>query len=135
MAKAGKRKNAQFKVLDEIKSQLVMQAERWGRKDYYTPLKLEEMVLGQCRKIYGDFLSEKSNLEYELHLIEADRKEIKMKLDKLEGYMKKANRVIKQREKNIDKQFEKLIGNIDDIDAFYLIQNIQIISDYIQFYR
>ncbi|OGC04077.1 hypothetical protein A2276_05615 [candidate division WOR-1 bacterium RIFOXYA12_FULL_43_27] len=93
-------------ILEEIKKQLVTQAERWGRTDYYTPLKLEEIEIEQCRKISGELLSEKSNLEYELHFLESDKKEVLSKIDRLEIYIKKADRAIKRHEKLI----EKIIG-------------------------
>lgn len=93
-------------ILEEIKKQLVTQAERWGRCDYYTPLKLEEIELEQCRKISGELLSEKANLEYELHFLESDKKEVLSKIDRLEIYIKKADRAVKRHEKMI----EKIIG-------------------------
>jgi len=111
MVGMGKRKKAQLRVLEEIKNQLVLQAERWGREGHYTPLKLEEMELDASWKIKGDFLAEKANLEYELHMLDSDKKESLIKLEKLEGYLKKADRVIVRHEKRIKKMIEKLIGD------------------------
>ena len=115
MAKASKQKRAQKRVLDEIKNQLILQAERWGRVGYYTPLKLTEMVLEQCRKIKGDFLAEKANLEYELHRVGTDKKECLIKLEKIQSYLKKADRVIARHQKSISKMLDKLVGNRDEL--------------------
>ena len=91
---AKKSKKGQVRILNEIRDQLVLQAERWGRKGYYTPLKLEEIELEQCRKIRSDFLAEKSNLEYEMNMIGTDKREVLIKIERLESYIKKADRVI-----------------------------------------
>lgn len=96
-------------MLDEIKNQLVLQAKRWGREDYYTSVKLEEMELSQCGKILGDLLSEKANLQYEAQAMDENKKEIGLKLSKLDLYIKKAARVMKKHEKSISKVLSKSI--------------------------
>ncbi|MEE8638320.1 MAG: hypothetical protein V3T21_04655 [Candidatus Margulisiibacteriota bacterium] len=115
MARGSKRKKAQQRVLNEIQHQLVLQAERWGRKDHYTPMKLEEMVLGQCYKIKGDFYGERANLEYELQRIGTDKKECLIKLEKLEGYLKKADRGIKGHRKAIARILDKMVGDKEKV--------------------
>ena len=110
-----KRKNSQKKILNEIKTQLVLQAERWGRQDYYTPIVLEEMGLEQSRKILADLLSERANLEYELHLLGSDKHELLIKLERLEAYVKRARKVIERHQKNIHKSLEKMIGDKDKL--------------------
>ena len=104
-------KKAQAKILQEIKNQLVLQAERWGKKDHYTPLKLEDLELEQCRKIKGDLLAERSNLDYELHMLDTDKRELLIKLEKLEVYLKRADHVIGRHEKNMSKMIDKSIGD------------------------
>ncbi|MBU0672472.1 MAG: hypothetical protein KJ732_05545 [Candidatus Margulisbacteria bacterium] len=111
MAGSSKRKNGQKRVLEEIRKQLVLQAERWGKTEYYTAQRLEEMVLEQCFKIKGDFLSEKANLEYEMQSIESDKKECLIKLEKLTGYLKKSDRSLKIHKKAIGRWLERLIGD------------------------
>ena len=108
---AKKSKKGQLRILNEIRDQLVLQAERWGRKGYYTPLKLEEIELEQCRKIRSDFLAEKSNLEYEMNMLGTDKKEVLIKIERLESYIKKADRVIEAHEKRIEKMLQKMIGD------------------------
>jgi hypothetical protein len=104
-------KKAQGRILGEIQKQLILQAERWGRKGYYTPLKLEEMELSQCRKITGELLAEKANLEYELFLLDSNKRDVLIKLERLESYLKKASRVVKRHEKDISKMLDKIIGD------------------------
>lgn len=112
---ASKRKKAQLIVVEEIKNQLILQAKRWGRENYYTPLLLEEMELDACRRIKGEFLAERANLEYELHTLDSDKKESLIKLERLESYIKKSKRVIKSHEKKIKKMLEKVFGDKNSI--------------------
>lgn len=109
-------KKAQQRILNEIKTQLVLQAERWGRKDFYTPLKFEEMELDQCKKILGDLLSEKANIEYELHLLGTSKKEVLIKRERLEVYLKKAARVIAKHEKDIKRMIGKCLGDRNSVN-------------------
>lgn len=115
MAKASRRKRRQKIVLGEIQKQLLLQAERWGKGGHYTPLKLEEMVLDQCRQIKGEFLAEKANLEYELHRIGTDKKDSLIKLEKLQGYLKKADRVVRGHRKNISRMLDKMVGEKEKV--------------------
>lgn len=116
MGRMNRKKKAQLRILGEIRKQLILQAERWGKKDYYTPSKLEEIELDQCHKIKGELLSEKSNLEYEMHMLDSDKKEVLIKLERLNQYLKRADRVVNRHEKNIVRIIEKLIGNKKAID-------------------
>ena len=106
-----KRKKAQMMILEEVKKQLVLQAERWGKTGVYTPLKLEEMELDAVRRIRGDLLSERANLEYEILMLRTNSREINIKLQKLESYLKRAERVSKRHDKNIDKIIERIVGD------------------------
>jgi len=112
---SGKRKKGQVRILHEIRDQLILQADRWGRKDYYTPLKLEEMELEQCRKIRGELLAEKANLEYEMSMLGTDKKEVLVKIERLGIYIKKADRVMESHERNILKALQKRIGDKKEI--------------------
>ena len=108
---ATKKRRAELKILEEIKRELILQAERWGRTGYYTPLKLEEMEIDQCRKILGEFFSEKSTLEYELELLESDTREAIIKLERLENYLSKAKGVIRKHDRKIKRLLDKLVGD------------------------
>jgi hypothetical protein len=110
MARGSKRKRAQKRVLGEVQKQLLLQAERWGRKGHYTPMKLEEMVLEQCGRVKSDFLVEKANLEYEIQRIGSDKKECLIKMEKLEGYLKRADRAIKAHRNKIQKMLDMMVG-------------------------
>jgi|GEM_PF-1300213 len=109
--RGSKKKKAQMMILNEVKKQLLLQAERWGKAGYYTPLKLEEMELEACKRIIGDLLAEKNNLDYQMNMLAENRKEIDMKLQRLSVYLTKADRVAKSHDKNIEKILDKLIGD------------------------
>lgn len=111
----GKRKSATKKLLGEIRDQLVLQAERWGRVGYYTPMKIEEMVLEQCRNVHLDLLQERANLDYELQMLESDSQDIKIKLERLESYLKKAKMVIIKHKQSISRELEKKIKDKDKL--------------------
>jgi hypothetical protein len=110
MARGKKRKRKQKRILNEIQKQLLLQAERWGKAGHYTPMKLEEMVLEQCHRVKSDFLIEKANLEYELQRIGTNKKECLIKLEKLEGYLKRSDRAIKGHHRVIFKIIDKMVG-------------------------
>ncbi len=114
MAGRGRRK-AQIKLLNEIKTQLILQAERWGREGQYNSIFLEEMELDQCQNILGDLLSEKANLEYELHMLDSNKEELLIKLERLEAYINKARMVIRGHKKNINRSLEKMITDRDKL--------------------
>lgn len=111
-----KRKKAQAKLLDEIKDQLVLQADRWGKKGHYDRVRLEEMVLEQCHRVSGDLMSEKANLEYELYLLDSNKRDLLIKMERLQSYISKASRVIEKHEKSIKKQLDKLISEKDKLE-------------------
>lgn len=108
MAVGTKRKKAQMLILEEVKKQLLLQADRWGRTGYYTPQKMEEMETEACQRIRSDLLAERSNLEYELLAIKSSKKDVDIKLSKLESYIKRADRLMKRHDKNIEKIIEKM---------------------------
>jgi hypothetical protein len=116
MARRGsKRKRGQKRVLGEIQKQLLIQAERWGNGGFYTPIKLEEMVLAQCYKVKSEFLIERSNLEYELQRIGSNKKDCLIKLERLETYLTKAKRAIDGHQKGISKILDKMVGDREKI--------------------
>jgi homoserine acetyltransferase len=111
MAVTAKRKKAQSIILDEIKKQLILQAERWGKTGFYTPMKMEEMELDAVRRIRGDLLAEKSNIEYEMQMLASNKRELDIKVQKLGMYLKRAEKIGKKHDKNIEKILERSIGN------------------------
>lgn len=121
---ANRQKKAQNKVLNEVLKQLVLQAERWGRKDYYTQEKIEEMVMEQCYVVKGELLAERANLEYELSSLDSNKKESLIKLERLQSYLSRADRVINQHKRMLfnflgkklgdQKQLKKAINLIED---------------------
>ncbi|MCX5750143.1 MAG: hypothetical protein NT099_00475 [Candidatus Saganbacteria bacterium] len=111
MARRGSgKKKAQLNVLNEIRKQLVLQAERWGRTEYYTTVKMEEYELEACERIRSQFLAEKSNLEYELHLLDSDKRDVLIKIERLNSYILKTERVMQRHGNNLDNIFENKYG-------------------------
>jgi len=111
MSRRNNKKKGQAKILNEIKTQLMMQADKWGMEGEYSPLKLEELKLEQCRKIKGDFLAERANLEYEMSVLGTDKKEILIKTEKLDTYIRKTEKQIQAYEKKITKILDKQLGD------------------------
>ncbi|MFA6430916.1 MAG: hypothetical protein WCV91_00820 [Candidatus Margulisiibacteriota bacterium] len=114
---SNKKKRSQLKLLNEVRDQLVLQAERWGLKGHYTPMCLDEMTLEQSHKITSDLMSEKANLEYELYMMDSNKRDLLIKMERLQKYIKKAFRVIEKYDKNIKKQLNKVIENQDKVET------------------
>lgn len=106
-----KRKNSQKKILAEIQNQLILKAKKLGVDHLYSPLKMEEMRLDAAKRIMGDLLAEKANLEYERSLTGDLNKDSIIKLEKIKAYMNKAERVIEKHQKSIEKMLDKNVGN------------------------
>jgi len=109
MSKKGQK--GKLRLLNEIRDQLILQADRWGKKDHYTPLRMTEMELEQARNIKGEFMSEKANLEYEMNMLGTDKREVLIKIERLDSYVKRCDRIIEQYEKRIGKMLDNLIGD------------------------
>jgi hypothetical protein len=99
------RKKSQKKLINELKNQLMIQAERLGIDSDYNPLAMEEMKLDSVAKILTEFYMERSNLEYEMNILGSKKKELLIKLERLHAYIRKAQGLHK---KHVDK-FEDLI--------------------------
>jgi hypothetical protein len=85
-----RKKNTQKKLVNELKNQLMIQAERLGIKEDYSLLFMEELKLDSVKKILTEFYMERANLEYEMQLAGSAKKEIMIKLEKLNAYIRKA---------------------------------------------
>jgi len=110
-----KRKNAQKKLINELKKQLLVQAERLGVRDLYTPLALEEMRLDALRKILTEFYLERSNLEYELNMIGSNKKELLIKLERLNVFILRAQVLLQQKLEFCQKLLDKACGDVADV--------------------
>ncbi len=60
----GKRDNARQRILNEVRSQLMIQMKRLGKPEYYSKEKILQIKQDQIQKIQQDLLEEKQNLEY-----------------------------------------------------------------------
>lgn len=102
-----KRKKAQQRILSEIKGQLHIKAKKLGIEDRFSELNFEAMKLDAAKRILDDLNSERSNLEYELFMKGKLDKESTIKLERIQTYINKAQRVINKYGKNIEKIAEK----------------------------
>jgi hypothetical protein len=109
-----KKKNSQKKLIDELKNQLLVQAERLGIREQYTPVALEEMKLDAIRKILTEFYMERSNLEYELNMLGSNKKEILIKLERLNSYIRKAESLRDKHYGKFGKLLEKGLGDVQN---------------------
>jgi hypothetical protein len=101
--------------VNELISQLILRAEAWGRKEYYTPLKLEEMQLQASQKITGELLVEKANLEYELHALGTNKREALIKIERLNTYILRAKASVQKHIDKIKAMLGKKIGDKDKL--------------------
>jgi len=102
-----RRKKAQQKILSEIKSQLTIKAKKLNIEDRFSEINFEAMKMDAAKRILDDLNSEKSNLEYELYMKGVLDKESTIKLEKIQTYINRAQRVIDKYEKHIGKMAEK----------------------------
>lgn len=106
-----KKKNKQIQLINEMENQLLIQAERLGVRERYTPLAMEEMGIDAARKILTEFYMERANLEYEMSMMGTNKKELLIKLEKLHGYICKAEGLRDKHLKKIDKLLEEGVGD------------------------
>jgi hypothetical protein len=106
MATSKKRKKAQEKILGEVKSQLTIKSKKLGVEDKYSAVNFESMKMDAAKKIFDDLNIEKTNLQYELYMKGKLDKESTIKLEKVDMYINKAQRVIDKYDRNIKKMSE-----------------------------
>ncbi|MEA3493213.1 MAG: hypothetical protein U9R38_02375 [Candidatus Margulisiibacteriota bacterium] len=106
-----KKKNKQIKLINELESQLLIQAERLGVRDRYTPLAMEEMGLDAVRTILTEFYMERANLEYEMSMTGTNKKELLIKLEKLHGYIRKAESLRDKHLAKVEALLDKELGD------------------------
>ena len=102
-----KRRKAQQRILSEIKSQLTIKAKKLNIEDRFSDINFEAMKQDAAKRILDDLNAEKTNLEYELYMKGVLDKESTIKLEKIQTYINRAQRVIGKYEKHIGKMSEK----------------------------
>jgi hypothetical protein len=107
-----KKKNAQKKLVNEIKNQLLIQAERLGVREHFGPVAAEEIKLDSVKKILTDFYMERSNLEYELNILGSNKKELLIKLERLNLYIRRAVTMHERHLRTYETLLEKGMGDI-----------------------
>ena len=106
-----KQKKSQKNLINELKNQLLIQSERLGVRERYTPVALAEMELESIRRILTEFYAERSNLEYELNVFGSSKKEALIKLERLNSYVRKAETMLARSLKSYEKLLEKGQGD------------------------
>ena len=106
-----KKKNSQKKLINELKNQLFIQAEKLGVRDRYTPGAMEEMKIDAIRKILTEFYMERSNLEYELNVLGSNKKDVLIKLERLNFYIRKAEGLRDRHAKSFEALLDKQMGD------------------------
>jgi len=106
-----KNKNGQKKIINELKNQLFVQAERLGIREDYSPVFLEELKLDSVGKILTEFYMERANLEYELNMLGSHKKELLIKLERLNAYIRKGVGVQQKHALGYEKLIEKGMGD------------------------
>lgn len=106
-----KKKNSQKKLINELKNQLLIQAESLGIRERYTPIVLEELKINAVRKILSEFYMERSNLQYELNMLGSKKKEVLIKLERLNAYIRKGEGFRERHLGDIEKLIEKGMGD------------------------
>ena len=107
-----KKRNSQKKIINELKNQLLIQAERLGVRERYTPVYQEEIKVDSARRILGEFYTERSNLEYELNMLGSKKKEVLIKLERLNSYVRKAETILDKHGRAIEGLLEKGLGDV-----------------------
>lgn len=107
-----KKKNTQKKLINELKNQLFIQAERLGIREEYSPVSLAEMKLDATQKILTEFYMERANLLYELNMLGSKKKEVLIKLERLNAYVRKAEGINAKHKGEMEKQIEQGQGDI-----------------------
>ena len=106
-----KKKGSQKKLIGELKNQLFIQAERLGIRERFTPTFMEEMKIDSLRKILTEFYMERSNLEYELNILGSNKKEVLIKLERLNAYIRKAEGLRDRHFKSFEALLDKQVGD------------------------
>ena len=112
---AGKSKKnkhkAEARVLGEMQDQLLLQAEKLGIEDDYNSLNLCEMETEAFGGHLSAFYAERSNLKYEMQIFGTNKKDILIKLERLEAYIKRAQALRAKCVKEVREMLEELTPN------------------------
>ncbi len=107
-----KRKKTQDKLIAELKNQILTQAELLGVRDRFSPVVMEELKVEAARKILSEFYTERANLEYELNMLGSQKKEVLIKLERLNAYIIKAETLSSRHAQQIENLIEKGLGDL-----------------------
>lgn len=110
-----KRKKAQARLFNELRNQLMIQAEKLGKRDFFTPYRAAETRAGSLRDILTELYIERSNLEYEMQSPGSSKHEVLRKLEKLHRYISKAERLQENNNAHIDKLVGRKVNIREDL--------------------
>ena len=107
-----KRKKTQNKLITELKNQILTQAELLGVRDRFSPVCLEELKVDAARQILSEFYTERANLEYELNMLGSQKRDVLIKLERLNAYIIKAEGLSARHARQIESLLEKGLGDV-----------------------
>jgi len=113
---SSKKLKAQMRIFSELETQLLTQAERLGIRDQFTPLYQKEIEYDALKKHILSFYAERANLEYEMQMQGTDKKVTLIKLERLQVYIKRAERMQKQYEEKIRKIVEQFSPDKEKVE-------------------
>jgi hypothetical protein len=108
MIKAKAKLKAQMSIFKEMENQLLIQAERLGIREDYSPLRLKELEAEALNKHLLAFYTERSNLEYEMQMLGTDKREVLIKMERLGVYIRRAEQMVERQKKELGKILDKL---------------------------
>jgi hypothetical protein len=105
---SSKKLKAQMKIFKELETQLMVQAERLGVREDFDPFHMKELECDALNKHLIAFYQERANLEYEMQMLGTNKKEVLIKLERLGVYIRRAEKMAEQDQKEFRKMLDKL---------------------------
>ena len=99
--KIGKKHKAEARVLSEMQDQLLLQADQLGIRDDYNPLNMCELEAEAFSRHLSAFYAERSNLRYEMQIFGTNKKDLLIKLERLDVYIKRSDKLRRRRVREI----------------------------------
>ncbi len=123
---SNKKVKAQMRIFKELEDQLLIQAERVGVREDYSPMHMREIEYDALKKHLIAFYQERLNLEYEMQMLGTDKKEILIKLERLEVYIGRAERMLQLYDKEMAKILERLTPEKDKVEKAIALSGLAV---------
>jgi predicted nuclease with TOPRIM domain len=125
---SNKKVKAQMRIFKELEDQLLIQAERVGVREDYSPMHMREVESDALQKHLIAFYQERLNLEYEMQMLGTDKKEVLIKLERLEVYISRAERMAQMYEKEMAKLLERLTPDKEKVEKAIAARSVAVIG-------